>query len=95
MASQTLLSSSTRTRQGEDFILGQGVASGQAVNGRQEPIQFGFRRKQEIIDRRRFAFRQALDFLNYFRRLHGITIAGKSFDATRIPADVDWAPARC
>ena len=39
--SQTLLSSSTRARQGEDFVLGQRVLSRQAVNGCQQPIQRG------------------------------------------------------
>ena len=83
MASQTLLSSSTRTRQGEDFVLGQGAASGQAVNRRQKPIQFGFRREQKVIDRRRFALWEALDFSNYFRRLHETNLAGERRDAIR------------
>jgi len=66
MASQTLLSSRMRTRQGEDFLLGQALLARQAVKSGQEPVQLAFVRKEMVQQPGRLGFGQAADSLNHF-----------------------------
>src|SRR2546423_2121070 len=49
IASQTLLSSRTRTRELKDFLFGQAGFSGQAVERGQQPIQFALLGKPILI----------------------------------------------
>ena len=74
MASQTLLSSRTRTREIEDFFFGQTAFSGQAVKRGQQAIQFARFGKKILIKAHRFLVGQLPDSLNHASRDHALNL---------------------
>ena len=70
MASQTLLSSSTRTRQGENVLFRQAVFARQAVKSRQGAVQFAVRGKKILINPLGLLVGQPLDFFDDLRCVH-------------------------
>jgi hypothetical protein len=79
MASQTLLSSKMRTRQGEDFLFGQASLAWQAVKGGQHAVQLAFLGKEIVEKPRRLRLGKLADGINHFGRGH----AQKVLDAAR------------
>jgi len=71
MASQTLLSRMTRTRQGEGFFFSQAGFSRQTVKGAQQPVQFALGGKEIRKHLFRLLVGKLPDFVNHFARLHG------------------------
>jgi len=81
MASQTLLSRRTRTRQGENFFFRQAAFAWQTVESRQRAIHFVIRRKKILIDALDLLIGQPLDFFDDLSCIHVsnvITAAKKS-----------------
>ena len=74
MASQTLLSSRTRTREIEDFFFGQTAFSRQAVKRGQQAIQFARFEKKMLIKPHRFLVGELPDFLNHASRGHALNL---------------------
>lgn len=74
MASQTLLSRRTRTRQGENFLFRQRAFAWQAVESRQRAIHFVIRRKKILIDAFDLLIGQPLDFFDDLRSVHAVNI---------------------
>ena len=83
MASQTLLSSRTRTGQGENFLLGQPVLAGQAVKRRQGAVQFVFRRKKILINALHLLIGQPLDFFDDLVCVHVPNLAAAAGEANQ------------
>ena len=69
-ASQTLVSSRIRTRQGEDFLFSQTGRPGQSVEGGQQLVQLALIREQPVQQARRLRRRETADFLNHFSSSH-------------------------
>ena len=75
IASQTLLSRSTRTRQGESFLFRQIALSRQAIERRQHALQFTLGRKEVVIYLLRLIIRKTLDFFDQFVRAHELNLS--------------------
>ena len=59
-----------RTRQGEDFLLGQAGRTGQPVKGGQQLVQLALIREEPVQQTRRLRRREPADFLNHFSSSH-------------------------
>src|SRR5208283_1622561 len=70
MASHTLLSRRTRTRQGENLLFRQAAFAWQAVESRQRAVHFIFRRKKILIDPLDLLIGQPLDFFDDLSCIH-------------------------
>jgi len=71
VASQTLLSRMTRTRQGEGFFFGQADFSRQVIKRGKQPVQFAFGGKEILKHLFRLLVGKLPDFINHFASLHG------------------------
>ncbi len=78
IASQTLLSSTTRTGQGENFLFGQAVFAGQRIESGQGAIQFAFRRKKIFIDALNLLVGQPLNFFNDLACTHAFILIARA-----------------
>ena len=81
MASQTLLSRRTRTRQGENFLFRQDAFAWQAVERRQCAVHFVFRRKKILIDALDLLIGQPLDFFDDLVCVHVSNLAAAAGEA--------------
>ena len=85
MASQTLLSSRTRTRKVEDFLFGQTGFARQAVERGQQPVQFARLGEKTPVKPHGFPVGKLPDLLNHVRRDHALNICLSPPPATANP----------
>ena len=83
MASQTLLSSRTRTRQGENFLFRQIGFARQTVERSQEPIQFALFGEKTIVKPRGLLVGETPDFFNYLARRHTANLSLSTRETSR------------
>ena len=75
IASQTLVSRRTRTRESESFLFCQTPRSRQTVESGQHAVQFALSRKQVIIYLLRLVIRKTLNFFDQLARAHRLSLA--------------------
>ena len=82
-ASQTLLSSRTRTRQGENLLFAQSGFARQSVERGQEPVHFGLLGEKTVVKPRGLLVRELTDLFDYLARSHTRTLSVPAREASR------------
>ena len=82
-ASQTLLSSRTRTRQGENLLFAQSRFARQSVERGQEPVHFGLLGEKTVVKPRGLLVRELTDLFDYLARSHTRNLSVPAPEASR------------
>jgi len=85
MASQTLLSSRTRTRKVEDFLFGQAGFARQPVERGQQPVQFARLGEKILVKPHGLPVGKLPDLLNHISCDHALNIFLSPLHATANP----------